>query len=77
MADEKKSVSGRWEWVKSDYVVWLENAAIYGLTVGGIAMLEAAQKIPIENQAVAQVVGIVLAAAISGLRQRIRDNAKP
>lgn len=75
--DEEKKVSGKWEWLKSDTVVWLENAVIYGLTVGGIAILEQAQQFPIENQAIAQVVGVVLAAAISALRQRMRDNAKP
>lgn len=73
---EEKKVSGRWEWLRSDTVVWLENAVIYGLTVGLISVLELAQQIPIENAAIAQIVAIGLAAAISALRQRIRDNAK-
>lgn len=75
MGDEKK-VSGPWEWLKSDTVVWIENAFIYGVTIGGIAILEQAQQIPIENPAIAQIVAVGLAAAISALRQRVRDNAK-
>ncbi len=69
--------SKRWEWLKSDTVEQLINIAIYGAAVGGIAILEQAQTIPIENPLVASMVGLTIGYALDALRRWSKDNAKP
>ncbi len=76
MADEKQA-SGRWQWLKSDTVEQLVNIAIYGAAVGGIAILEQAKTLPIDNPLMASVVGLGIGYALDALRRWSKDNAKP
>lgn len=74
MADDKKKVSGKWEWLYSDTTEQLWRAAIYGMTVGGIAVLEKLQVVHFENQLVTTLVGLLAGVAIDALKTWKKDN---
>ncbi len=73
--EEKKKVSGKWEWFESDTWEQFANIAIYGAAIGGIAILEQAQSLPIDNPLVASLVALGIGAALDGLRRWKKDNA--
>jgi len=77
MADEKQ-VSGKWQWLHSDTVEQITNIAIYGLAVGGVAILEKVQVMQFDNQMSGAFVGLASGYVIDALRRWSKDNnAKP
>jgi len=77
MTEVKKVVSGKWEWIHSDTAEQLTNIVIYGLTVGGVAIMEKVQVMHFDNQMVAAFVGLGAGYVIDALRRWGKDNAKP
>lgn len=74
---EEKSASGKWQWLQSDTVEQFTNIAIYGLSVGGVAVLEKVQVMHFENQMVTAFIGLAAGYAIDAIRRWGKDNAKP
>ena len=67
--------SKKWEWLKSDTVEQLTNIAIYGLAVGGVAILEKVQAVEFDNQMVGAFVGLAAGYLVDALRRWSKDNA--
>lgn len=75
MADDKKKVSGAWEWVSSDTFDQFKEYAIWVGVAAAIGALQHMQTIPIENPFVAQVVGLAISGALSWLTRWKKDNS--
>ena len=68
--------SGKWSWIKQDTIDQITNIVIYGLAVGGVAILEKVQAVEFDNQMIGAFVGLASGYVIDALRRWSRDNAK-
>ena len=75
MADDKKKVSGKWEWLSSDTAEQIANILIYGAAVGGIAILEQVQVLHFENAFLTSAIGLIAGYGIDALRRWKKDNS--